>query len=100
MHYRASCPNCGTKVSRQDIFGRASWHHPCRCGSKLGNTPGGWILLGSVVALEIASYALYRMHVLSPLMAASLLVLILGLSVWLLPYFTPLKIVSRSSPGS
>jgi hypothetical protein len=52
----------------------------------------GWFLALGIIAVQIAWYVLYRLHIISSYAGIGLLLITCGLATWLLPYFTPVKI--------
>src|SRR5262249_6307943 len=93
MRWRATCPSCGMRVSRGDIFWPTTIYHRCRgCGAILtatlvGNINGFLFLLTAII-----SFGLYRFGILPRLVCLVLLVGTLGLAIWLAPYVTPARL--------
>ena len=96
MTYRISCPDCSAKVSRWQCFLTPTLDYRCRkCGAKFRISPVGWLVALVVVVLQVLWFLLALRHVISAQIALLLILLTCILSLWLLPYLTP---VNRSGP--
>jgi len=92
MTYKTRCPDCGAKLSRQNLIATATIHYQCRtCGAKFRMTAFGLLLTFAIVAVEFLLWALSHWHILPRLVAIGLLLATLGLSIWLLPYLIPVR---------
>jgi hypothetical protein len=96
MRYKASCPSCGTKISRGFIVCEPTISHICRCcGARLGMAFSGWICIFAFIAVQVLWFVMARRHIVSGLLAIALLVVTCALTVWLAPYI----IAAEIKPG-
>src|SRR5215469_8418052 len=97
MNYKVSCPSCGMRASRWRIFGVPSIYCRCRgCGATFGLTAAGWGSMFVVIVVEILLFVLGHSQVISRFVAIGALIATCALAIWLLPYFSPVKL--RSQP--
>ena len=88
-------------MARWHWFSTASLHYQCRkCGAKFRLTARGWFLTLAVCAVQILIYVLYRWRILPWHVGIGLLLIILGLALWLLPYLTPVRLSGQPKPQS
>src|ERR1043166_3218928 len=98
MNYKVSCPSCGLRATRWQIFGSPTIYHRCRgCGASFGLTAAGWCSMFGVIALQIGWFVLAQFQVVSRYTAIALLLATCGLAIWLLPYFSPVKLRKMGS---
>jgi hypothetical protein len=97
MNYKAFCPTCGTKVSRWRLFSTPVIYYRCsQCGASFRVSAAGWVATFIVVAVQLCWFALYRVGIISSYVAIGLLLLTCGLAVWLLPYFSPVRLKAQT----
>lgn len=93
MNYKMACPSCETRVSRWHMFTSPAIYHRCRgCGALFRITTAGWLATMTVVALQILWFVLTEMGVISRSAAIIFLLVTFAISVWLLPYFSPVHL--------
>jgi DNA-directed RNA polymerase subunit RPC12/RpoP len=93
MNYKATCPTCGTKVSRWRLFSTPVIYYRCgNCGASFRVSPAGWIASLIVVAAQLSWFVLYRFGIIASYVGIGLLLLTCGLAIWLLPYFSPVRL--------
>src|SRR4051812_12654328 len=91
--YKVSCPSCGVRAARRHIFGSPTLYHRCRgCGAMFGLTAAGWVNLFIVVAMELFWFALAETRIVSPKVAIGFILATCALGIWLLPYFSPVRL--------
>lgn len=92
MRYKASCPSCGSKISRWFIFCEPSINHRCRkCGARIGMATAGWLCVLAVVAIQIMWFLMGWAHTIRRWQAITLLLLTCGLTIWWGPYLISLQ---------
>ena len=96
MNYKASCPQCGTKLSRWQYFTKVLRYRCRSCGAHFRLTAVGWLITISFTALLISFFVLYRLHIISWQVAIGLILAGFAVSTWLEPYF-PVRLEDRST---
>lgn len=92
MKYQFSCPACGVRLSRWRIFTTLTLDYHCRdCGATFRLSLLGWMICLGVIALQFLCFGLSLKRVIPPFAAIALLAVICGLTLWLLPYLTPVR---------
>ena len=93
MNYKASCPNCGARVTRGHyVF---SWRFDFRCGTcaaRFRLAALGYLIFIAGIGTQLLWYYLYRAHSISAFTAVGLVLLTFVLGVWLLPMVMPMKL--------
>jgi DNA-directed RNA polymerase subunit RPC12/RpoP len=92
MNYKFTCPACGSRMSRWQMFSTVSLDYRCRsCGATFRLSAQGWAVCFGVITLQLVCFALTVKQIISPYAAIALLVIICSLALWLLPYLTPVQ---------
>jgi hypothetical protein len=96
MRYKASCPNCGKKISRWFIFCEPTIFHRCRgCGLRSRMGFGGWVAIFAMIALAVICDLLFRHHIISGPVVIILLLMLLFSTIWLYPYVSSMRLERR-----
>jgi uncharacterized protein (DUF983 family) len=96
--YKTICPACGAKLSRRYMFFEPKWTHRCRsCGTLLRSSVVGVVATFFVVAVLLVCFVAYFAHLLSAVVAITLLLLIAVASFILLPYLTRADVVTPNT---
>src|SRR5262245_53745062 len=97
MHYQCSCPQCGKKVSRWYIFCEPTIYHRCRsCGARHRVSVTGWVVGFIPIGLALICLLMFERQIISWQIGVGFLVFVLALTIWLLPYFMPVRLESRT----
>ena len=100
MNYKASCPQCGTRLSRWHYFTTA-FRYRCRsCGAQFRLTTFGWLVTIAMIVLLISFYVLYRLDIVSWQAAIALILLAWAVATWLIPYLTPVRFDDRTGQST
>lgn len=91
MNYKASCPTCGTKLSRWQLFSTPSIYYRCRqCESRFRiSALGLWVTL-AILFVQLFWFLLCQWQAIAPRVAIGFLIVTCLFAIWWFPYLAPM----------